>query len=372
MSDPKGLPTTSEPLVNPRQFMAQANTSNSPLRRPPSDYFPAGSGDWFTIPDGLDAGKKLFYADHQTGQGEPRATVVFVHGNPESSYTYRHIRDALMTSSPNLRLVSMDHIGFGLSDQASFEMVDMHHAANLLQLVQHLDLRDVTLVVHDWGGPIGVGAFIQEPERVKNLLVLNTTVFPMPEDGLTYENFPISWMPWCDTPKFVPNSLWGGVAAYVVSHGAPQGTFRFLANTGLALARHGLHLIPEDTPDYVWSQMLRSRANAISSKRNVLQTPYWGHGYIYDDPTYGKQDNHSFYADIQRVVPLTWGRDGQNIGVCGYFGQWDACGKDSVIAQWQEALPQMIDNTFKFPDIGHFIEEYKGEEIATSLLALID
>ena len=108
--------------------------SNSPLRRPPSDYFPAGGARWFVIPDGRDAGKKQFYFDHCTAPGEAEATVVFVHGNPESSYTYRHIRDALSASSRPLRLVAMDHIGFGLSDQASFEMVDVHHA-NLLGMI---------------------------------------------------------------------------------------------------------------------------------------------------------------------------------------------------------------------------------------------
>ncbi len=359
-----------EQQPDPRGFMARDDASNSPLTRPPSDYFPAGSARWFTISDGLDAGKKLFYFDHTAGRDLPDATVVFVHGNPESSYTYRHIRDALIDSPQRLRMIAMDHVGFGLSDQASFEMVDMHHAENLVQLVRQLDLRDVTLVVHDWGGPIGIGAFIEEPWRVKNLLVMNTTIFPMPEDGITYTNFPVSWMPWSDTPKLVPDALWGGVAGYVVSHASPQSTLRFLANVSRYLLLHGLRLIPEDTPEYVWSQALRGRANARSSKRNVLQTPHWGHGYSYDEPIHGSHDNHAFYARIQHSVPEAWGPAGQNIGVCGYFGEWDACGKASVVRQWQEALPQMADNTFVFPDVGHFIEEYKGEEMARSILAL--
>ena len=63
----------------------------------------------------------------------------------------------------------MDHIGFGISDQATFEMVEIHHSDNLLQLIRHLDLKDVTLAVHDWGGPIGVGTFIQEPWRMTTM-----------------------------------------------------------------------------------------------------------------------------------------------------------------------------------------------------------
>jgi pimeloyl-ACP methyl ester carboxylesterase len=340
--------------------------TSTPLHNPPADYCPPGSEHWFQIPAGLDAGKTLFYSDHQCGNDEPETTVVFVHGNPESSYTYRHIRDALLNSGKSLRLVAMDHIGFGLSDQADFEMVDMHHAANLKQLITHLDLQDVTLVVHDWGGPIGIGSFIDEPERVKALLVMNTTVFPMPSDGLTYQNFPYWWLPWCQTPRLIPNALWGGVASAVVTNAVPQSGLRFVAMTASYLGKHAFKRIPADSPDYVWSQMLRTKANAKSSKRNVLQTPYWGHGYRYDDPRHGSQDNHAYYANIQSKINKVWA----GIPVSGFFGGWDACGKRSVIEQWQDALPQIVDNTEFFPDLGHFIEEYKGPEMAQSILEM--
>ncbi len=344
--------------------------SNSPLLRPPDDYCPQDSARWFLIPDGRDAGKKMFYLDHTVGVEPAAATIVFVHGNPESSYTYRDIRDGLIESGKSLRLIAMDHIGFGLSDQATFEMVDMHHSENLLQLIRHLDLKDVTLVVHDWGGPIGIGAFTQEHALVRNLLVMNTTIFPMPSDGLTYKNFPNRLLPWCNTPKLVPDLLWGGVAAYVVSHSAPQSTFKFALNVGKYMFLHAFHLLPAGTPEYVWAESLRTRANARSSKRNVLQTPFWGHGYQYTDPTHGAQDNYAYYLAMQETVPHVWGPQARNIQVCGYFGQWDACGKDSVISQWHTALPQMKDFTYTFPDIGHFIEESKGAEMAVSILQM--
>lgn len=344
--------------------------SNSPLQIVPDDYCPVGSDNWFKIPSGYDQGKTLFYSDYIIGDKPPESTIIFVHGNPESSYTFRHIRDELIASHKNIRLISLDHIGFGISDKATFEMVDMHHASNLLQLVQYLDLQNVTLVIHDWGGPIGIGAFVHEPTRIRNLLVMNTTVFPMPNDGITYANYPVGWFPWSKTPKLIPNSLWGGVSGYVVSHAKPQSSFIFLANVCKYMLLHCFKRIPVNTPEYVWSQMLRDPMNALSSKRNVLQTRYWGHGYTYDDSTYGLQDNHDFYDKIQSVLPEAWGPNGQNINVCGYFGQWDPCGKNSVIEQWHNALPQMKENTHVFPDIGHFIEEYKGTEIAKSILKL--
>ena len=340
--------------------------TNTPLNNPPADYCPPGSARWFTIPEGSDAGKTLFYFDHQSAPAAPAATVVFAHGNPESSYTYRHVRERLLQSSASLRVIGVDHVGFGLSDQATFEMVDMHHAANLRQLVHELDLHDVTLVVHDWGGPIGVGAFIDEPQRVRNLVVMNTTIFPMPSDGITYENFPMAWMPWSKTPALVPDALWGGVAAHVVSRGEPQSSARFLLGVSATTLRYALGQIADETPEGVWSSPMRSRANAKSSKRNVRQTPHWGHGYRYEDPTLGVQDNHAFYANMQDKVPRVW----RDIGAAGHFGSWDACGKASVIRQWHEALPGMVDRTHVYPHHGHFIEEYEGAEIALSILRL--
>lgn len=345
--------------------------SNSPLQNPPDDYCPEGSDHWFKIPEGLDAGKTLFYYDYLTSETEaPEATVLFVHGNPECSYTYRKIRDGLNASGRPLRIVAMDHIGLGLSDQADFEMVDMHHAAHVLQLVRYLDLQNISLVVHDWGGPIGIGALLQEPERVANLLVMNTTVFPMPDEGYTYKNFPFPWLPWYLTPTLMPNAVWGGVAAAVVCHAHPQGTLAFTRTVTKWATKHIRDNIDPLSPEYVFSQMLRSPANAKSSTRNVRQTPFWGHGYSYEDKRHGTQDNHAFYARIHKNLSEAWGPTGQNIPVCGYFGQWDACGKDSVIAQWQEALPQIQQDTHIFPDIGHFIEEYKGAEMAVSIVKM--
>lgn len=348
--------------------------SNTPLKNPPADYCPDNSERWFELPSGLDAGKTLFYYDHTIGQGKPTSTVVFVHGNPESSYTYRHVRDELVSANQksanqNCRLIGIDNIGYGLSDQASFEMVDMHHADNVLQLIQHLDLKKVTLVIHDWGGPIGVGAFIQEPWRVRNLVVLNTTVFPMPSDGITYKNYPINWLPWCKTPNIIPDALWAGVAAYVVPHASPQGTIKFLCGTAKYVTLCALGLLKQGSVEYTFSQPFKSKMNARSSKRMVRQTPVWGHGYRYNDKKHGVQDNHHFYQQIQDNIAQHWGKD-STVQVAGFFGQWDACGKDSVVEQWQSALPQMKEHTYKYADVGHFIEEQKGAEIAQAILKI--
>ncbi|MGJ8670339.1 MAG: alpha/beta fold hydrolase [Oceanococcus sp.] len=342
--------------------------SNSPLRSLPEDYCSDGADRWFEIPDGFDKGKKLFYSDYGPTNGTIDKTVLFVHGNPECSYTFRHARDALLGQNPNLRIICPDHIGMGISDQADFEMVDMHHAANLRLLIKHLDLRNVVLVVHDWGGPIGVGAFLDQMDRVDALVILNTTIFPMPSDGITYANWPLKLMPWSSFGWLIPDIFWGGVAAFVLQGANPGSVAMLYAKSLVFQCRFALRRFSEGTPAYVFSEALRGSANARSSKRNLLQTPYWGHGYQYKDKKHGVQDNHEFYRNMQEQLPKFWGPEGRSIPVAAHIGEYDPCGKESVREQWLEALPRMAEHLHVYSDMGHFIEEYKGPEIAQSIV----
>lgn len=336
----------------------------------PIEYFHESEPKWFILNEGFDSGKSIFYLDFQTKLGKPQATALFVHGNPETSYTFRHIIQQLRQSDNCIRIIAMDHIGYGLSDDADFQMVEMHHAKNLLQLIRHLDIKQITLVTHDWGGPIGIGALIEDDWRLRNLIVLNSTVFPMPSDGYTYQNFPFSLLPWCITPKIIPNFLWGGVAAYVVSHGSPQTFITFVTGVVRFMWLFATKQISKNQPEFVWSESFRCQTNVLSSKRFVRQTPFWGHGYTYKDACHGIQSNHLYYKNIQEKLPIVWGAEKSTIGVEGHFGSWDACGKESVIKQWIEALPQSKEHIHRYENVGHFIEEYCGEEIALSVLRL--
>ena len=76
--------------------------SNSPVKNIPSDYYPQGCGFWHELSEGIDAGKKIFYRDSKHGKGDLEETLVFVHGNPESSYTYRQVIEHLIDSAKNL------------------------------------------------------------------------------------------------------------------------------------------------------------------------------------------------------------------------------------------------------------------------------
>jgi haloalkane dehalogenase len=110
------------------------------------------------------------------GGGTPGAeragTLLFVHGTPTWSFEWRHlIRDL----SQSHRCVAPDHLGFGLSERPEgFAYTPEAHAENLAAFVRALDLRDITLIVHDFGGPIGLPLALAGDGRVKRLVVINS------------------------------------------------------------------------------------------------------------------------------------------------------------------------------------------------------
>ena len=117
----------------------------------------------------------MHYLDE--GEGEP---VVMVHGNPTWSFLYRHLINQL---TPACRCMAMDHIGFGLSDKpADWTYLPAAHARNLETLIKTLELQDITLIVQDWGGPIGLSYAVNYPENVKRLIILNTWMWPVDDD----------------------------------------------------------------------------------------------------------------------------------------------------------------------------------------------
>lgn len=121
-------------------------------------------------------GIRMHYVDE--GAGPP---VLMVHGNPTWSFYYRNLIMALRATH---RCLAPDHVGMGLSDKPA----DSAYAYTLAQRVADLSLfinftnikQSLTLVVHDWGGMIGMAWAAQHPDRVAKLVVLNTGAFPLP------------------------------------------------------------------------------------------------------------------------------------------------------------------------------------------------
>ncbi|MFO0602229.1 MAG: alpha/beta fold hydrolase [Polyangiales bacterium] len=117
----------------------------------------------FDTPDGA-----IRYLDEGSGPA-----ILLVHGTPSWSFEWRaQVADLARTH----RVIAPDHLGFGLSDKpARADLLrPADHARRLLALVDALDLRDLTLVVHDFGGPIGLPVALDRPARVRAVLAVNT------------------------------------------------------------------------------------------------------------------------------------------------------------------------------------------------------
>ncbi len=111
------------------------------------------------------------------GAGEP---VVMVHGTPTWSFEYRHLITALKGSH---RVIAADHLGFGLSDRPlDADYSPEAHAARFSKFMNSLNLQNVTLVLHDFGGPIGMHWALENVSRLKRVVVLNSFMWSFKND----------------------------------------------------------------------------------------------------------------------------------------------------------------------------------------------
>jgi haloalkane dehalogenase len=115
-------------------------------------------------------GHRYHYVDEGSGE-----VLLLVHGNPTWSFYWRELIRAL---SRRFRVVAVDHIGCGLSDKPrGYPYRLAQHVDNLAQLVDRLGLEDVTLLGHDWGGPIALGAALADERRYRRFVLFNTAAF---------------------------------------------------------------------------------------------------------------------------------------------------------------------------------------------------
>jgi haloalkane dehalogenase len=130
-------------------------------------------------------GWRMHYVDE--GAGDP---ILLLHGNPTWGFLWRTTIPPLLATKH--RVVVPDQIGFGLSEKPTREHVHSldGHSANLAALVRQLDLRNLTVVCHDWGGPTGLSFALSNPERVRALVIMSTWAWPLPPAEFHTRIFP--------------------------------------------------------------------------------------------------------------------------------------------------------------------------------------
>lgn len=113
----------------------------------------------------------LHYVDEGTG-----TPILMLHGNPTWSFYYRNL---IQTFSGNFRTIAPDHMGCGMSDKPQdYDYSLESHIQNTYKLIKFLNLQNIILIVHDWGGAIGFGLVTRYPELFDRIVILNTAAYP--------------------------------------------------------------------------------------------------------------------------------------------------------------------------------------------------
>lgn len=120
-------------------------------------------------------GQQLHYIDEGNGD-----TLVFVHGTPSWSFDFRKV---ILELRGHYRCVALDHIGFGLSDKpARYDYSIQQHTDTLEQFIGQMDLTNITLVLHDFGGPIGFHYAMKHPENINSIVVMNSWLWDFSDE----------------------------------------------------------------------------------------------------------------------------------------------------------------------------------------------
>ena len=117
-------------------------------------------------------GSKMHYIEE--GTGEP---ILFLHGNPTSSYLWRNIIPHL---SPLGRAIAPDLIGYGKSDKPFIEYRVFDQIKYMEEFIEAMDLKNITLVIHDWGSAIGLHIAMKHPEKIRAIAMMDAHLRPIP------------------------------------------------------------------------------------------------------------------------------------------------------------------------------------------------
>ena len=256
------------------------------------------------------AAGRMHYVDEGPRDAAP---ILCLHGNPTWSFFYRSIVAAFRGEA---RVVAPDHLGCGLSDKPQdWSYTLAGHVDNLERLVVALDLRRVTLVVHDWGGAIGFGLARRQPDRIARLVIFNTAAFLSHRMPLRIRV--------CRTPVVGP-LLVRGLNAF-----AGAATRMALADPARLspVARRGL-LRPYDS----W-------ANRVAVQRFVEDVPL-------DPRAPSYRELAAIDASLARL---------RDLPACIVWGERDWCFTPSFRAVWQRRFPAA--EVHPLADVGHYLLE---------------
>lgn len=184
----------------------------------------------------LDSGSRIHYIDEGSGP-----TVLFLHGNPTWSFLYRDIINGLRD---NFRCIALDYPGFGLSKaEPGYQFLPEEHSQVVEEFVDSLDLAGLTIMMQDWGGPIGFQLALRRPKRVSRFIIGNTFAWPL---SMRFKFF--SGIMGGPIGRFIAWSF-NGVVRFFMWNGVRTGISKaamrmYLAPFSLQSSRNPTHIFP--------------------------------------------------------------------------------------------------------------------------------
>jgi pimeloyl-ACP methyl ester carboxylesterase len=272
-------------------------------------------------------GLRMHYLDE--GQGD---TVVMLHGNPNWSFYYRNLIHALRD---RYRCLVPDHIGCGLSDKPGDDRYEYSLARRAADLETWLDhcgaTRDLTLVVHDWGGMIGMAYATKYPDRIRRLVVLNTGAFHLPT---------IKPVPW--QLKLARSPL----GAILV-----RGFNAF--SRGAVKSCVTRNAMPADV------------ANAYCAPYDSWANRIAVHRFVQDIPLKPGDRGYDLVTEVQNRLGLL-----KSIPMLIGWGDRDFVFDENFLREWLTRFPEA--ELHRYPDCGHYILEDAAKELIPTIVQFLD
>lgn len=256
---------------------------------------------------------KMHYIDEGTGD-----VIVFLHGNPTWSFTYRKLIKEL---SKNYRCIAIDHIGFGFSDKPrNWSYLPKEHAENFDGFVKRLGLTNITLVVNDWGGPIGLSYAVNNPANVKRLVLFNTWMWSVKGNGY-YERF--------------SGFMGGAIGRFLIKY------FNYFGKSVVSLATGNKKNFPKIIQKVYYQHLEKpmDRKGCWVFPKEIINSSEWLNSL------WEKRNN---IKDIP--VLLLWGMK-------------DIAFRKDILKVWSDFFSNK--KVVEFLDAGHYPQEEKGEESAS-------
>ncbi|MBN2305822.1 MAG: alpha/beta fold hydrolase, partial [Anaerolineae bacterium] len=278
----------------------------------------------------LSDGYRMHYLDEGPPGGE---VLLFLHGYPTWSFAYRAF--LVYYAARGFRCIAVDHIGYGMSDKPTVRRYHTlrRHITNIQECIEALDLRDITLIMEDWGGPIGLGYAIHHADNVRRLVIMNSWVF---QD--TYTNRRQGLIRWATLPG-VGEILFRSLNLAFSSIGFQRWTVRDLSATIM----NG-YKAPFRDP--------RQRTALVQFPRMINTTPTHPSAALMREIEDG-------LTTLKRIPTLI------------IWGEADPLFTPDVADHWKTLLPRAAGPVL-LPQVGHIVSEDAPDAVVQHLDDLLD